>query len=342
MKSRCEKSNPAASTSHKSHTNYRYLSSEDLSIRLKNVQAAKRAAERSASRLNEKLQAMIEKEGIDLVEEDASDLRELMSEVDENTKAKKHFCSIFWDQQQAYNSLDDKRRMRWHPLMIRFALNLKYLSSNAYRALGNFLALPSKRTLCDYSNVFSVEPGVSNELIQRMKSSMKFDSCADQEKIVGLMMDEMKVKSGLVFSKRRDRLVGFVNLGSINNDLEVLQSSLAKESSNHKAEPELAGSMLVLMARLLHRPSFTFPIAQYATCSLSGAKLYPIAWDVLEALEMNGLKVVSISCDGLSANRKFFQIGRDAKHSTPRVPYKTTNPFDRARNIYYFWMFLTC
>jgi pantoate kinase len=72
--------------------------------------------------------------------------------------------------------------------MIRFALNRKYLSSNAYRALGNFLALPSKRTLCDYSNVFSVEPGVSNELIQRMKSSMKFDSCADQEKIVGLSL----------------------------------------------------------------------------------------------------------------------------------------------------------
>jgi len=194
-----------------------------------------------------------------------SDLEELMGEVDENVKAKKHFHNIFWNQQQAYNSLGDKRRMRWHPLMIRFALNLKYLSSSAYLAVGNFLALPSKRTLCDYTNVLSVEPGVSNELIQRMKSDMQFDSCPDQEKLVGLMMDEMKVKSGLVFSKRTDRLVGFVNLGSINSDLEALQSSLENESLEHKVGPELAGSMLVLMARLLHKPSFTFPIA---TCSL--------------------------------------------------------------------------
>ena len=61
-----------------------------------------------------------------------------------------------------------------------------------------------------------------------------------------------------------------------------------------------------------------------------------MVWDVLEALEMNGLKVMSISCDGLSANRKFFGIGKYPKHTTPRVPYKTTNPFDTARNIYYF------
>lgn len=77
-----------------------------------------------------------------------------------------------------------------------------------------------------------------------------------------------------------------------------MQFSLAKESSEQKAKPELAESMLVWMVRLLH-------IAQYATCSLSGNKLYPIAWDVVEALEINGLKVRSISCDGVSANRKF-------------------------------------
>ena len=50
---------------------------------------------RSASRLNGKLQAMIEKEGIDLGEEDASDMEDLMGEVDESVKAKKHFRCIF-------------------------------------------------------------------------------------------------------------------------------------------------------------------------------------------------------------------------------------------------------
>jgi len=208
MKSRCENTDYTANTSHNSHTNYRYMSREDLTTRLKNVQAAKRGTERSVTRLHERLQALIEREGIDLPAEDAYMLEELMDEVDESVKAKKHFHSIFWQQQQRYNSLDDKRRMRWHPLMIRFALNLKYMSSSAYQAVGNFIALPTMRTLRDYTNVFSVEPGVSLELIERMKCDIKFESCEDQEKFVGVMMDEMKVKSGLVFSKRTDRLVG--------------------------------------------------------------------------------------------------------------------------------------
>ena len=92
-----------------------------------------------------------------MAEEDELEVNELVSEVDEAAKARNHFQKIFWEQQQAYKSLNDKRKMRWHPLMIRFALNLKYLSSSAYRAVGNFLALPSNRTLCDYTHILREE-----------------------------------------------------------------------------------------------------------------------------------------------------------------------------------------
>ncbi len=97
----------------------------------------------------------------------------------------------------------------------------------------------------------------------------------------------------------------------------------------------MAGSVLVLMVRLLRRPSFTFPVAQYPTSHLSGARLYPILWDVIEALEINNLKVMSIACHGLSANRNLFRIGMDIALKRT-IPYKTTNPFDSSRNIYYF------
>ncbi len=281
---------------------YRYLNNDELFTRLSSVQTAKRTAERTVTRLKDKLKAMIEEEGIDLVEENASDIEDLVS-ITEEEKAKNHFRNIFWLQQHAYNSLHNKRRMRWHPQMIRFALNL-YMSSGAYRAVGNSLALPSRRTLSDYTNVMTVESEINIEMIDRLKRDMNFDSCTSPEKLIGIMMDEMKVKSGLVFNRRTDRIVGFVNLGSINNDLEALQSSLVDEAA--KQQPEVASSMLVLMIRLLRRPSFTFPVAQYPVSSLSGNKLYPIVWEVIEALELNGLKVMCISCDGLSANRKFF------------------------------------
>ena len=242
-------------------------------------------------RLEEKLQSIIEKEGVDLLEEDADDLNDMMNEIDANARremARNQFQGIFWEQQLKYNKLRDKRQMRWHPLMIRFALNLKYLSSSAYHAIGNFLALPSRRTLRDYTHIMNVNAGVSREMIERLKENMKYDSCDSSEKIVGVMLDEMKVKNGLVFNKKTDKLVGFVDLGSINNDLEALQSSLANGSSTRL---ELAGSMLVYMVRLLRRPSFSFPVAQYPTSSLSGDKLYPMTWDVIEALELSDLQV---------------------------------------------------
>ena len=116
--------------------------------------------------------------------------------------------------------------------------------------------------------------------------------------------------------------------------MEALQSSLSggdniSDQRNHK----LAESMLVLMARLLRRPSFSFPVAQYPTSSLSGDKLYPIVWDVIEALELNDLQVFCVSCDGLSANRRFFRIGSGP---TLKISYKTVNPYDPNRRIYYF------
>ena len=109
---------------------------------------------------------MIDDEGVDLEEEDVADLNDLMNET-EAVKARNHFQSIFWNQQSKYNELDDKRRMRWHPLMIRFALNLKYLSSFAYTAVSNVLALPSKRTLCDYTHIMSVNAGINCKVEMR-------------------------------------------------------------------------------------------------------------------------------------------------------------------------------
>lgn len=231
MKCRMEKTTTSDSTSHKSHTNYRYLQPDEMMARMKNLQRAKRTAEKCVSRLNEKLHSIIDEHGIELEDEDASDMATLMKEMDGEANAKNHFQKVFWEQQKKYNKLSDKRQMRWHPLMIRFALNLKYLSTNAYRAVGNFLALPSRRTLCDYTHVTSVGAGVSQDMIQRMKKDMDFDSITSPEKIVGVMLDEMKVKSGLVFNRRSGRLVGFVDLGTIAGELEALQFSLTTASS---------------------------------------------------------------------------------------------------------------
>ena len=56
-------------------------------------------------------------------------------------------------------------------------------------------------------------------------------------------MDEMKIKSGLVFNKRLGKLIGF----ETNQDLQTLESNLC--SNEPSKQPVLADSMLVLIVR---------------------------------------------------------------------------------------------
>ena len=117
-------------------------------------------------------------------------------------------------------------------------------------------------------------------------------------------MDEMKIKSGLVFSKSSGRLVGFIELSNVSSDLKKLESIMF--CKNQENIPALADHMLVLIARAIFKPSFTFPVAQYPTSSLTAEELYPLVWNTVEVLELNEFEVLSVTCDGLSANRKFF------------------------------------
>lgn len=114
MKSRMKKSESSDSDSkisHSSHTNYRYLDRNELELRLRNSQTAKRSKDKTIARLAEKLDALIEKEGLVLGKEDETEMNDLMEEVDEAVKARGHFEKIFWEQQRTYNSLKNKRKI---------------------------------------------------------------------------------------------------------------------------------------------------------------------------------------------------------------------------------------
>jgi len=321
-------------TEHSSHTNYRYLTKEESSERLENLQKAKRALTRRNQRLKEKLHKIIDKDGLQLHDDDAAIFGQIFEDADTAIKSSTtgQFQQLFWEQQQRYNSLKDKRGMRWHPLMIRFALNLKYLSSSAYKAVGQFLTLPSERTLRDYTHVLKFDVGTSSAIIQRLKEDMDYENCTQTQKKICLLIDEMKVKSRLVFSKTSGRLVGFVDLGSVNEEIEQLASSL--EDDNTLPICELAKHMLVIMVRTVSKPSFSFPVSQYPTNGLKGEKLFPIIWETIEAFELNALHVLSITSDGASANRKFYRLC--AEKEACSVPYKVQNPYRSSESIYLF------
>ena len=159
------------SITHQSHANYRWLSAHKLRLRLKSVAKALRSLSKPRQRLSMKLKRLIAKQGVDLTEEDSSDIERV---VDGAYKAfsPESFEHLLLQQQKKFNSLSKKSSMRWHPLIIRFALHIQYSSSAAYRALGQFLKLPSTRLLRDYTHWTKFQVGISASSIQCLMKKM--------------------------------------------------------------------------------------------------------------------------------------------------------------------------
>lgn len=95
--SKAKKQNSESKTDSSSHANYRYLQPKELTTWLMYVQWARRNAEKNVSKLKEKLNSMIEKEGIDLAEDDLHELEELFAHgAKEMSKLNlEHFHCIF-------------------------------------------------------------------------------------------------------------------------------------------------------------------------------------------------------------------------------------------------------
>ena len=192
--------------------------------------------------------------------------------------------------------------MKWHPYMIRFALNLKYASTTAYRAVqqSGVIALPSERTLRDYTHWVAFKDGPQSEVLLHIRDSMGLseDASLDSKVYFALSMDEMKIRSGLFFRKHTGELLGFANLGEANENLQNLVETL----NGQNAVTKVAEEVLVFMIRHISKPSSCYPVAMYPSVSLSGEKLYPLVFEVIEALELHGFSIVSITCHGNSPN----------------------------------------
>ena len=259
-------------TSVSSHTRYRDLTSGDKDERMKNLHRALKVSNQKVKRLQAKVDKLITNEAVRLQGNDSADISHIVTELSpivEDTYALNSPQRIFWDQQKRYNSLKNKQQMRWHPLVIRFALNLKYLSGTAYRAVrqSGMINLPSERTLSDYTHWTTPHTGVQLEFIERFQSLLEEEVPCGQHQCA-LSMDEMKLKSGLVFNKNTGALSGFVDLGSSNRDMEQAVSGggdLEESSSG-----QLTEQVFVFLARAVFKPSLSIPIAHYFSASLKG------------------------------------------------------------------------
>ena len=101
---------------------------------------------------------------------------------------------------------------------------------------------------------------------------MKEANVEEKDRFITLMWDEMKVKEGLVFDKHTCNLIGFTNIGQI-NELDKVQQEYEENPPSNMA-------------------------------TLQVLWLYPIVCEAVCRIESCGLNVMAFICDGASPNYK--------------------------------------
>ncbi len=88
-----------------------------------------------------------------------------------------------------------------------------------------------------------------------LMETAKVTSCPERYTYTLLLLDEMHIHEDLVFDKPTGAMIGFTDLGDINNHLVQLEKSLEDDKL---VKPKLAKTMMVFMVRGLFS-SLQFP-----------------------------------------------------------------------------------
>ncbi|XP_071101730.1 uncharacterized protein [Haliotis cracherodii] len=238
---------------------------------------------------------------------------------------------LFWDQQLKCVSLTDRRQMKWHPMIIKWCLYIRSKSQKAYDATrdAGFISLPSSRTLFDYSHWLPAECGFNYASVSHLRNEAAQLGMFQEEwmSYVGILQDEVKVSEGLVYDRVTGELVGYVELEKTGNDLLHMENLIAN------TKKKLASSILVIMVRGI-TSSLKYPVACFATSGITADLLYPAIWKAVRFLEIEcRLKILFVTCDGASPNRKFFNLHHCEELQNT---YWTWNPYSYPRRKLYF------
>ena len=127
---------------------------------------------------------------------------------------------------------------------------------------------------------------------------MGLDKIPVHRQFVGIAVDEIYIKSDLVYDRHSSRVIGFFNLGAVDQQLAVLEQS---------SFPTAATRVLTVMVRgIFYR--LNFPLANFPTAGITSVSLFDILWPAVEHLERCDFTVVFQTADGSSPNRRYFRM----------------------------------
>ena len=121
-----------------SHVNYHFLDTQQKLLWLRSMHTVIRKQQNQIKSLKDKIERQFQSSGINVDDEANDGLIKLLNMYEkEATKDESDdsFLKIFWMQQLKASTLKNKSSIRWHPLIIRWALYLHHPSSRGYETL---------------------------------------------------------------------------------------------------------------------------------------------------------------------------------------------------------------
>lgn len=212
------------------------------------------------------------------------------------------FPTLFLATQLKMHQLKSKKSRRWHPLVVHWCLFMYNQAPNLYKSLesSGILHLPSYRTLLRHTPDVGRKPNFQPGMFIQVAEDFKLNCLKEPQKYFSLLLDEMKVKEDLIYSKKTGDLVGYTKIKDPYDKIECINLELFDQK-----EKPIATHTLVFMIRGA-TTRLKAAIAHFPTNTITGDELHFLVWRAIALLELKGFKIISVIGDGASTNRKVF------------------------------------
>jgi len=186
---------------------------------------------------------------------------------------------------------------------------------------------------------FFVLDGIHPDIVADVAKEVE-KSCPKRfQRLFILAFDEIYIKKNLVFRNSTGEMVGNVKLDEVDRklaalDAEVEDKVLEKKTPAVEQLPVATKMLSYLVTGVCN--NIKSVVACYGAANMTSESLDRLTWDVVAALEVNGMEVIAMVADNASTNRRFFQsqkvmpgYGEGAK-----AVYCTPNRYDLDRPVF--------
>jgi hypothetical protein len=292
---------------------------ERLEMRVEELSGELQAAAEHRQQLLKDHAEQLEQCRREMVEVDTAtnaDLRILLTDpaVDAAIKSSPGMHAMLLDQ-MTYMRLKDKRGMRWHPALIRLALDLYAKGSvSLVEAINQsgVIRLPSGRQLRRLRQFTRNSTGCDDAAIAQLAAQIAAIPAnpaqqSDMRWHGALKHDEMQCRKGLLFDQATGKLVGWSDTDAASEQEFVRQVQAGDEVSDARVSSSMATHLLLFTFTSFADVPFSYPVCYEYTNGITAPQLRRLATEVCIKLAEHGIHVNAVTCDGAAENRSFIK-----------------------------------